>query len=53
MSMIENLELIKDEGLNKFIEKQYLKYKCKICNELISVHNKKCFVCEKIDSWKN
>jgi Zn finger protein HypA/HybF involved in hydrogenase expression len=53
MSMIENLELIKDEGLNKFIEKQYLKYKCKKCNELISVHNKKCFVCEKIDSGKN
>lgn len=53
MSMIGNLSEIKQEGLDIFIERQYRKYKCRICNELISIHNKKCFICEKINSWKN
>jgi len=53
MSMIDNLKEIKGKGIEKFIEKQYEKYKCPKCDNLISTHSKKCFVCDKINSWKN
>jgi hypothetical protein len=52
MSMIENLIEIKNKGIQEFIKNQYKKYKCPICGSLISVHNKKCFSCEKIESLK-
>ena len=48
MSMIDNLNEIKKRGINYFIKNQEKKYKCKKCNNLISVHNKKCFFCDKI-----
>ncbi len=47
MSMIENLMEIKEKGIDEFIKNQYKKYKCPKCNNLISIHNKKCFVCDK------
>lgn len=46
MSMIDNLNEIKDKGMDYFIENQYKKYKCPKCGNLISVHSKKCFVCK-------
>lgn len=53
MSMIENLMNIKEKGIHAFIKNQYKKYKCPKCDGLISTHNKKCFVCDKINSWKD
>ena len=53
MSMIDNLNEIKSKGINYFIESQETKYKCKKCSNLISVHSKKCFICDKITSWKS
>ncbi len=53
MSMIDNLNEIKKKGIDIFIEKQENKYKCPKCNNLISVHSKKCFVCDKIINWKS
>ncbi|MBN2488189.1 MAG: DUF3795 domain-containing protein [Methanosarcinaceae archaeon] len=53
MSMIENLNEIKETGISRFIKDQYEKYKCSECGNLISVHNKKCFVCDDIDSLKD
>ena len=53
MSMIDNLNEIKNKGINYFIENQETKYKCKKCSSLISVHSKKCFICDKITSWKS
>ncbi len=50
MSMIENLMEIKEKGIHEFIKNQYKKYKCPKCNNLISIHNKKCFVCDKVKS---
>ncbi len=50
MSMIENLLEIKNKGIQEFIKNQYRKYKCPECDGLMSVHNKKCFPCEKIES---
>jgi hypothetical protein len=48
MSMKDNLKFIQEKGIGKFIENQYKKYRCPKCNELISVHNKRCFNCDKI-----
>ncbi|MCK5567679.1 MAG: DUF3795 domain-containing protein [Actinomycetia bacterium] len=53
MSMIDNLNEIKKKGIDIFIEKQENKYKCPKCNNLISVHSKKCFACDKITNWKS
>lgn len=52
MSMIENLREIKEKGIRNFIESQEKKYRCPKCGNFISIHNKKCFVCDKISSWK-
>ena len=48
MSVIENLENIHRTGINDFVKKQSGKYACPKCKGIISVHNKKCFECEKI-----
>lgn len=53
MSMIENLGMIKENGIEEFIKNQYRKYRCVKCGGLKSVHNKKCFLCEKVTSWKD
>jgi hypothetical protein len=48
MSMIDNLEFIKMNGIGQFIKSQYAKHHCPKCSHLISVHNNKCFRCDKI-----
>ena len=53
MSMIDNLNEIKSKGINYFMKSQETKYKCKKCGNLISVHSKKCFICDKITDWKS
>ena len=46
MSMIKNLEFIKENGINLFLKQQEEKYKCPNCGGVICVHNKKCYNCE-------
>ena len=46
MSMIKNLEFIKENGINLFLKQQEEKYKCLNCGGVICVHNKKCYNCE-------
>lgn len=53
MSMIDNLNEIKNKGINHFIKNQHKKYKCSKCGNLISVHSKKCFNCDIITDWKS
>ena len=48
MSVIDNLEYIKDMGVNQFIEEQYQKYSCSKCGGLVSIHNRKCFKCDTV-----
>ncbi|MFA5054841.1 MAG: DUF3795 domain-containing protein [Dehalococcoidia bacterium] len=50
MSMIENLEFIRDKGMDKFLRWQAEKYKCPKCGGVICVHNKKCYDCNYIES---
>ncbi len=47
-SVVENLTTIKKRGIDTFIKEQYEKYHCSECNELISIHNGKCFKCDTI-----
>ena len=48
MSTIENLETIRDSGLEKLIQVQIEKYRCERCGDLISTHNNQCFRCDPI-----
>ena len=45
MSMIENLEFIKENGIEQFLEKENKKWKCPDCGGTISCHNGICFEC--------
>ena len=47
MSMIENLDYIRDNGIDKFLKRQEEKYKCSECGGVICVHNGKCYSCGK------
>jgi hypothetical protein len=49
MSMIENLEFIRDNGIDKFLRWQAKRYKCSTCGGAICVHNGRCYVCDPPD----
>lgn len=51
-SFIDNLNNIKEKGIEKFLAQQNKKHKCQNCDGMISVHNKKCFHCEEVESWR-
>jgi len=48
MSTIDNLRYIKENGMEKFLQKQEEKYKCPKCGEIICVHNGKCYYCNTL-----
>lgn len=52
MSMIENLEFIRNYSITKFLEKESKKWTCTKCGEIICCHNGICFNCE-LDKLKN
>jgi hypothetical protein len=45
MSMIENLRMIKVEGLDLFLKKQEERYRCPNCGDVVCVHDGKCYSC--------
>ena len=45
MSMIENLEYIRDNGTDQFLAKEVEKCKCPNCGGVICCHNGLCFDC--------
>jgi len=45
MSMIENLEFIKEHGMERFLEKEEAKWRCPECGEVICCHNGLCLNC--------
>lgn len=45
MSMVENLEYIRDNGAKQFIEKEEEKWRCPECGAVICCHNGICFNC--------
>jgi hypothetical protein len=55
MSMIENLEYIRDNGMAAFLEREQEKWKCPECGGVISCHNGVCYSCglEKLGNKKD
>jgi hypothetical protein len=51
--MIDNLNCIKEDGIEKFIKKEMQKWKCKTCGELICCHNGLCLNCQIDTLQKN
>lgn len=45
MSMVENLRIIQEKGMTKFLRKQAKKYRCPSCGDVVSVHDGKCYAC--------
>lgn len=45
MSMIENLEFIREHGIESFLEKEAVKWKCSECGGVICCHNGLCYTC--------
>ena len=52
MSFIENLNYIRDHNIEEFLGQQEKKYRCPRCGGTICIHNKKCYSCDTITSWK-
>lgn len=47
MSMIENLEYIKEHGIEEFIEKEEIRWTCSNCGNILSVHRNACLKCKE------
>jgi hypothetical protein len=45
MSMIENLENIRENGIRKFVAGERIRWKCPACNAALCVHRKNCIYC--------
>jgi hypothetical protein len=54
MSLVDNLNFIKEHGLQKFLENQKKKWECPDCGDVICCHNGICFNCglEKLRNKK-
>jgi len=48
MSMIDNLNFIKEKGIEKFLKSQEEKYRCDQCGGVICVHTDKCYECGNV-----
>jgi hypothetical protein len=46
MSMIDNLNYIRDKGIDKFLLSERKKWQCSKCGEFICCHNGLCFICD-------
>jgi hypothetical protein len=55
MSLVDNLETIKNSGIGQLLEQQERKWKCSKCGGVISCHNGICFDCgiEKLRKKRN
>ncbi|MFA5364382.1 MAG: DUF3795 domain-containing protein [Candidatus Bathyarchaeia archaeon] len=54
MNMVENLQYIKEHGMDKFLESEQKKWKCPECGGVICCHNGVCYSCglEKLRNKK-
>jgi hypothetical protein len=52
MSMTDNLQFIREHGIEQFLKEQEKSWKCKRCGEMICCHNGLCFNCD-LEKLKN
>jgi hypothetical protein len=52
MSMLENLDFIKENGIKLFLEKEKQKWKCPKCNGIVTCHSSTCLNCG-FEKYKN
>ena len=55
MSMLENLNYIKEHGIEKFLENEEIRWTCSNCGNIVSVHREACTNCKEsvFDNVKN
>jgi hypothetical protein len=46
-SLVENLKQLQAKGIQDFLENQETKHQCPKCNDVISIHDKKCYSCTR------
>ncbi|MFA6524650.1 MAG: DUF3795 domain-containing protein [Patescibacteria group bacterium] len=47
MSMLENLQFIREQGIRKFVANEQIRWTCKKCHEVVCVHRPACLNCGK------
>jgi hypothetical protein len=52
MSMLENLDFIKEKGINAFLEKEKQKWECPNCGGIVTCHGGRCLNCG-FEKFKN
>ncbi len=45
LSLVENLKMIKANGMDSFLKSQAEKYSCPTCGAVVCVHDGKCYSC--------
>lgn len=45
MSMVENLKMLKEKGMDGFLKSQAEKHLCPSCGDVVCVHDAKCYSC--------
>jgi hypothetical protein len=53
VSMIDNLNFVKEQGMDKFLAKEIEKWKCPKCGDLICCHTQACYNCLPKPSKQN
>lgn len=43
--MLENLQHIKEKGIESFLEEEKKRWKCSACGSILSVHREACVYC--------
>lgn len=46
MSMLENLEYIRQQGINSFIDAEEQRWTCPTCQQILCVHRPNCLTCK-------
>lgn len=51
-SFVANLGMIREQGMEKFLETEAKRFRCPSCSDLVSVHDGKCCSCGKVNKVK-
>ncbi len=53
VSLIDNLKFIRSRGIQKFLRAQQRLWRCPKCRtDVRSIHNGKCYSCNRVRSWR-